>query len=192
MGLLVTDRWVVSAQPAKWVQGYLNVSLKRYARMLFLLEARTSGLADTRAVLGSSYIPEILRNCLGLVVPSCRWCHTTAAELPQHPQISLLEGVRKPFLVCWREAGLERETSASNQKMAQCNCCMNLDHRRARSKEEWRVAERRAEWPGIFQRVYGGSQVMASVLLGSSCASTNASKAATLTSSLSPCVCVHR
>lgn len=133
--------------------------------MLFLLEARTSGLADTRAVLGSSYIPEILRNCLGFVVPSCKWCHTTAAELPQHPQISLLEGIRKPFLVCWREAGLERETSASNQKMAQCNCCMNLDHRRASSEEEWRVAERRAGWPGIFQRVHGGSQVIASVLL---------------------------
>lgn len=51
---------------------------------------------QTRAVFGSSYIPVILTNCLGLVVPFCRWCcYDTAAELPWHLQISLLEGIRK-------------------------------------------------------------------------------------------------
>lgn len=55
---------------------------------------------QTRAVFGSSYILVILTNCLGLMVPFCRWCYTTRAELPWHLHISLLEGIRKHLSLC--------------------------------------------------------------------------------------------
>lgn len=77
--------------------GYKGISMSHWKDMLkcYFSWRQEHQAWQTRAVFGSSYIPVILTNCLGLVVPSCRWCYTTAAELPWHLQISLLEGIRK-------------------------------------------------------------------------------------------------
>lgn len=125
---------------------------------------------QTRALFGSSYGPVILANCALCL----RFISAGNAVTPQQPtclstsRSQLLKAYKKSFSsVMELSRTLESSPSPTsfNQKMAQCNRCMNLAilaaHQRALpKKKEWRAAKRRAKLPDIFQGVCGGSQVI--------------------------------